>query len=87
MARGVVRTGIDTAGGTELGGSPNVFVNGAPAVRVGDPVSGHGPGPHSSPVMASGSSSVIVNGIPVCRTGDAATCGHAATGSPDVFAG
>ena len=84
---GVTRQGVDTAGGVEVAGSPDVLVNGSPAVRVGDAVAGHGLIPHFSPVMASGSGSVFVNGIPVCRAGDSATCGHVATGSSDVIAG
>lgn len=84
---GIAREGVDAAGGTIIQGSPNVFVDGAPAVRIGDAVAGHGPGPHAGPVMAQGSSTVFVNGIPVSRAGDAASCGHPASGSGDVFAG
>jgi len=79
---------LDTAGGRLVQGSPNVFVNGQPAVRLHDKVAGHGTGEHGGPVMASGSHTVIVNGLPLCREHvDYATCGHRATGSPDVFAG
>lgn len=85
---GITRTGIDTAGGTELGQSPDVIANGAHVVRVGDPVASHPKDyPHTSAVMAAGSSTVFVNGIPVCRAGDAASCGHVATGSSDVIVG
>lgn len=84
---GVVRKGVDSAGGILTAGSPNVFVNGASAVRIGDSVAGHGNSPHNSPKMAKGSSTVIINGIPVCRAGDTATCGHAASGSGNVNAG
>lgn len=84
---GVTRKSADTAGGTLIQGSPDVFVDGNPAVRIGDAVAGHGPGEHAGPVMAAGSGSVFVNDIPVCRAGDAATCGHPASGSGDVFAG
>lgn len=84
---GVTRKGTDSAGGALAAGSPNVFVDGAAAVRIGDAVTGHGDGEHAGPVMAAGSGSVFVNGIPVCRAGDAATCGHPASGSGDVFAG
>lgn len=84
---GVTRKGTDSAGGSLAAGSPDVFVNGAAAVRIGDAVTGHGDAPHDSPTMAAGSGSVFVNGIGVCRDGDAATCGDAATGSGDVFAG
>lgn len=84
---GVARKGQDTAGGTIVGGSSNVFVNGSGAARIGDAVAGHGPGIHGGPVMAQGSSTVFVNGIAVCRQGDVATCGDPATGSSNVFAG
>ena len=84
---GIARKGIDSAGGTIIGGSSDVFVNGAGSVRIGDGVEGHGSGPHAGTSMASGSSTVFVNGIPVCRAGDSATCGHTASGSGDTFAG
>jgi len=86
---GVVRnSGTDVAGGPLIQGSPNVFVENDPAVRIGDAVAGHGDdGPHAAPVMATGSSTVFVNGIPLCREGDIATCGHPASGSSKVFAG
>ena len=84
---GVVRKGVDSAGGVLTAGSGNVFVDGAAAVRVGDAVAGHGDAPHDSPTMAVGSSTVFVNGIAVCRAGDTATCGDAASGSGHVNAG
>ena len=85
---GVARLGIDTAGGTILGGGQSfVFCNGALVALIGDAVQGHGLPPHASPVMAEGSSTVFINGIGICREGDAATCGHVATGSSDTFAG
>jgi len=84
---GISRKDVDSAGGTLVGGSSDVFVNGSGAVRIGDAVAGHGLPPHASPTMAEGSSTVFVNGIGVCRAGDAATCGHTASGSSNVFAG
>lgn len=84
---GVTRQGSDRAGGTNIQGSSNVFVNGKPAVRKGDSVAGHGKPPHSGPVMVGHSSTVFVNGIGVCRAGDTASCGHPASGSPNVSAG
>ncbi len=84
---GVSRKGMDSAGGTIVGGSSDVFVNGAGVVRIGDAIAGHGDPPHAGPVMAAGLGSVLVNGIPICRAGDAASCGHAASGSGDVIAG
>lgn len=73
-----------------INGSPNVFINGIPAHRVGD-----GWAVHCNPVpschgaaAASGSGRVFVNGKPLTRIGDAVSCGSAiAQGSPDVFAG
>lgn len=76
----------DFAGGALIEGSPNVFVEGRPVVRVGDLVAGHGLPPHNSPVMAAGSPNVFTNSIETCREGDPATCGHPATGSFTVYA-
>lgn len=83
---GVTRKGVDAAGGTLVGGSGNVFADGAPVSRIGDAVAGHGKSPHDAPVMAEGSPNVFANGIPVSRSGDAASCGHPASGSSDVIA-
>ena len=84
---GIARVGVDTAGGTILGGGQStVFVNGSLAAVIGDAVQGHGPGPHGGPSMAEGSSDVFAENIGVCREGDAATCGDVATGSSDTFA-
>jgi len=70
-------------------GSPNVFVNSRPVVRVGDYWNSHAcPGslPHDG-VASSGSSSVFANGRPIVRVGDSISCGDTAgEGSPDVFA-
>lgn len=83
---GIARAGADAAGGTISAGSPNVLVNNSPAARIGDPVSGHGRRSHSGPVMSDGSGTVFINNISVCRAGDAASCGHPASGSNNVFA-
>lgn len=87
---GVARVGVDVAGGVQLGlAAPTVFGDGSNVVVLGDLVAGHpfGP-PHTpSPVMASASSTVFACGIPVCRAGDVASCGHATSGSSDVFIG
>ena len=84
---GVTRMNVDTAGGQLIQGSPNVIVNGQPAVRLHDAVRGHGVGLHGGPHMASGTPTVIVNGLPLCREAkDRADCGHQATGSPNVWA-
>ena len=85
---GILREGIDAAVGIITSGSPDVFINGAPAVRIGDTVASHGQDAHSDATMAQGSSTVFVNGIPICRAGDAATCGDVGeSGSSDTFAG
>jgi uncharacterized Zn-binding protein involved in type VI secretion len=85
---GIARdNGKDIAGGVLIQGSSNVFVNGKPAVRKGDLVATHGKPPHAGPKMVGSSSSVFVNGKGVCRAGDAASCGHTATGSGNVFEG
>ena len=84
---GITRRQIDAAGGSLIGGSSDVFVNGYGVSRLGDVVAGHGLPPHSSPVMAAASSTVFVNGRGVCRAGDAASCGDSATGSSNVSAG
>lgn len=74
------------------GGSPDVYVNGRPLMRVGDPymphacVVGHAP-PHPRN-LAKGSASVYVNGIPAGRKGDAINCGgEAQTASSNVYIG
>lgn len=70
-------------------GSPNVFVNGRPAHRVGDAWAAHCCGvPCHAGTAAKGSSTVFVNGKPLCRVGDDVDCGSKmAQGSPNVFAG
>lgn len=71
-------------------GSPNVFVNGLAAHRLGDSWEVHC---NSIPVchagaLASGSSSVFVNGLNLGRIGDPIDCGSSvASGSPNVYAG
>lgn len=72
-------------------GSPDVYINGLSALRVGDS------GVHSSCcgpntwVCSEGSSTVFINGIPAVRKGDGTThCGGAGTivtGSEDVIIG
>ena len=57
--------------------SPDVLIDGIPAVRVGDLWEAHGCGvcdPHDA-VQASGSPKVLINGIPVARIGDSISCG------------
>ena len=72
------------------GASPDVFVNGVAAHRVGDPWATHcnpSPSCHGG-AAAAGSATVFVNGQALVRIGDDVDCGSAvAQGSPDVFAG
>lgn len=86
---GFCRVGVDVAGGTITGvvQDGTVFVNGAIASVDNDPVAPHGVAPHAAPVMIAGSKNVFINGIAVCNAGDLATCGHAASGSSNVFVG
>lgn len=71
-------------------GSPNVFINGIPAGRVGDHYQTHScvvHGPHQD-YIAQGSSTVFINGIPAGRIGDPVIIGGSvAEGSPNVFVG
>lgn len=85
---GISRIGVDTAGGTIVSpGEPTVFVNGSVISVLGDAVASHGTAPHNAPTMVGSSSTVFAGGIGVVRAGDAASCGHTATGSSNVFAG
>ncbi|KGT88343.1 type IV secretion protein Rhs [Erwinia typographi] len=69
-------------------GSPNVFINGRPAIMAHASVGEcdeHGPAPQ---LVAEGSSRVYINGLPAARTGDLLTCSAAISeGSPNVFIG
>lgn len=70
-------------------GSPNVFINGKPAMRVDDAWEPHscGGSPHT-PLSSEGSSTVFINGKPAVRIGDMCDCGQAsAEGSDNVFIG
>lgn len=68
-------------------GSPNVFVNGQPAHRLGDAWGPHKCGKKAHTGNAAGGSpNVFVNGKPKCRVGDPVNCGSVmASGSPNVF--
>lgn len=70
-------------------GSPNVFINGRPAHRLGDHWPAHCQGPEChDATLAQGSATVFVNGRPLARVGDALSCGsRVAGGSANVFAG
>jgi len=73
-----------------VGCSPDVFINGRGAGRVGDPYTPHGCIAHPSHAdrIAAGSSTVSINGIPAARVGDAVTlAGTVRDGSGNVFIG
>lgn len=57
-------------GGPLIKGSPNVFIGGMPAARVGDTAICIGPPDKAS----AGSSTVLINGKAAARMGD--SCGH-----------
>ena len=70
-------------------GSPNVFIDGIPAARVGDPLAPHDK-PNNPPhprAIASGSSTVFVNGKPLAITGGTVDCGGVIIGSGTVIVG
>lgn len=70
--------------------SPNVFINGMGAGRVGDHYAAHGCVTHAShqDVIAAGSSTVFINGRPAARVGDAVSIGGSVQGgSGNVFIG
>jgi uncharacterized Zn-binding protein involved in type VI secretion len=52
------------------GGSPNVFIEGLPAARLGDPATCCGP----VDAVSKGSATVFINGKPASRRTD--SCGH-----------
>ncbi len=84
-----VRMGVDAAGGPLLAPpQTTVFVGGSLWAVLGNPVTGHAPGPHAAPTMVMSSTSVYVGGILACRAGDTASCGcPAAPGMPTVLVG
>lgn len=100
VALPVARMGIDMCSGHPAGptyfaprpaitGSPTVFVDGIPVVRMTDMW-----GPHTNLITthpspgAGGSMTVFADGIPVMRIGDPIACGSVcAVGSMTVFCG
>lgn len=84
-------TGHDACPPTALSsGSPDVFVNGIPAGRVGDSYNPHGCPAHVPHVgnIAAGAPHVFINGKAAGRIGDPVTCGGSvAVGSSNVFVG
>lgn len=78
---GIAVVGLDSAGGTQLGGGQHFYkVEGNYVVLMGDRVASHGKDEHSGPTMAQSLSWYRIDGIGVCRQGHQATCGHASTG-------
>lgn len=70
-------------------GSPDVFIDGLPAARVGDPLEPHDK-PNHPPhprEIAAGSSSVFVNGKPLAFTGKGISCGGVIIGGGTVTVG
>lgn len=77
----------------------NVYINGLPAAKLGDPVSPHlmpNPKtkkppciPHLGVVIIEGSTTVWINGLNAARMGDAVgpMCTSIQSGSPDVWIG
>ncbi|CUH78196.1 hypothetical protein TRM7557_01764 [Tritonibacter multivorans] len=71
-------------------GSGDVYANGKPALRKGDPFAPHAKPKHPphGRALSAGSGSVFINGQPAGRVGDAIDCGGSiASGSGDVFIG
>lgn len=72
-----------------IAGSPDVFIDGQPAARVGDPLEPHDK-PNSSKhdrAIATGSSTVFINGKPAALTGGAVSCGGVTIGDGTVNIG
>lgn len=78
MGSPVARMGDTTSHGTPLApgpGSPNVFIGGMPAWRVGIdmhicPLMNPSPAPHVGGQVAVGSATVFINSMPAVRMGD-----------------
>lgn len=75
-----------------IGASPDVNIDGIPAVRQGDAYAPHAcptcPAPPHPRSLSGGSGSVFINGQPAGRVGDAISCGgEVAAGSSTVFIG
>lgn len=70
-------------------GSPDVFIDGLPAARVGDPLEPHDKPNHSKHdrAIATGSSTVFINGRPAALTGGKIDCGGVTIGNGTVNIG
>lgn len=71
-------------------GSPDVLIDGKPALRAGDAYAAHGcpscPKPSHGRKLSAGSPTVFINGRAAGRVGDAIDCGgKASIGSPTVI--
>ena len=81
----------DTAEGDLIPSQNTVYANSNKVIVHGNSVASHPPCPdpaiHCSATMIAGSNKVFIGGIAVVNAGDLATCGHASTGSKDVFVG
>lgn len=88
---GDANTGHDSCPPVSLvSASPDVFINGKGAGRVGDSYSPHSckVHPSHSGVISSGSATVFINGKAAGRIGDPVSCGGTvADGSPSVYIG
>ena len=84
---GICRDAVDNADGALIKTQTTVFANSKNVIIHGDSVTNHGDSPHDNPTMIAGSNNVFIGGIAVCNAGDLATCGDAASGSTNVFAG
>ena len=89
--QGDLNTGHDACAPVPLAtGSPNVYVNGRRAGRLGDSYVTHGCEDHLPHVgaIATGSATVFINNKKAARIGDGVSCGGACMeGSPNVFIG
>lgn len=72
-----------------ISGSPDVFIDGLPAARVGDPLEAHDKPKHPKHprAIAAGSATVFVNGQPLAFTGKGVSCGGVIIGSGTVTVG
>ena len=86
---GLVRTGLDTAGGLVNGSNQDgtVKCEGYEVAVHGATVASHGDSPHSSATLIASSNNVFINGKAVCVAGNLATCGHTVTGSSNSNGG
>lgn len=69
-----------------IAGSPDVFIDGKPAARVGDALEPHDKpnSPKHSRAIATGSSTVFINGKPAALTGGRVNCGGITIGTGTV---